>query len=280
MKSFLLDRPVPIADFQQPLRHIALLLLVAFSLLVAAVLMQIAGSNQALFIELNALSHELPRTLLPAYVVDALWSNLTLMADTLFAVAIILFIGSRAPHLLTQGLVLLIIGGLFVQGGKFYFDLARPPAVLDSEQLTIVGPKLTKHSFPSGHSFTVWALATLLICQIRSLFPAVLILIVASFSAFSRIAVAAHWPLDVLVGSGCGVLVAMTCLKLSLYFKVFHHPYWQHVAFGLMFAATISFFSYDSRYPATELTGQVISVITLLVSSLWYLAPRINRKFG
>lgn len=66
-------------------------------------------------------------------------------------------------------------------------------------------------SFPSGHSGSVAALAVGLACVYprgRWWF-----LILANLACFQRVAVYAHWPSDVLVGAGLGVLIGVLVMN-------------------------------------------------------------------
>ena len=68
-------------------------------------------------------------------------------------------------------------------------------------------------AFPSGHSATAFACATVIAWASPRL--AVPAFVLAALVAWSRVYVGVHWPLDVLGGAALGVLVATALLKLA-----------------------------------------------------------------
>jgi membrane-associated phospholipid phosphatase len=64
------------------------------------------------------------------------------------------------------------------------------------------------HSFPSGHTIGAFAFFYLLTSLAPSKTATFLLLFLATMVGFSRIFLAQHFPLDVVVGSFIGVLVA------------------------------------------------------------------------
>ena len=182
-----------------------LLISLAMLLLVLAAGVTSQGSNQEIFLWFNANAGVLP---------DAFWANMTFVADTLFAVAVIAIVASRYPHIFNSGFVLLIIGALFVHGLKNLLEIPRPPAVLDADVFKVIGPVVKNHAFPSGHSFTALATAGLLALNMRSIGGTIALLVIALVAAISRAAVGAHWPLDILVGSAAGLIFALIAQKL------------------------------------------------------------------
>jgi undecaprenyl-diphosphatase len=90
-------------------------------------------------------------------------------------------------------------------GLKALIDRPRPP-------LRYAEPKALVHvprdaSFPSGHSATSFAAATMLSLAFPKLTP--LLFTLAAAVAFSRVYVGVHYPLDILGGALLGALVAL-----------------------------------------------------------------------
>lgn len=232
-------------------------------LTLAAIALALSGENQALFLFLN-------RELQLASVV--FWSNMTFVADTLFAVAAISLIAAlRHPQLFNSGLVLLITGAVFVQSLKFYLDVGRPGLLLEAETFHVIGPLLKYHSFPSGHSFTSMAAFGLLALYTKRPSLVMLLLIIGFMGALSRIAVGAHWPMDVLVGSATGLMFAILAKKLVEQLNWLQGRVFQTVAASLMTLSCIGLIFHDSRYPHTELLTAGSGVLaTLACLKYWW----------
>ncbi len=112
---------------------------------------------------------------------------------------------------------------LLSNGGKALASMPRPAAVLDPQLMTIIGEPLNRlNSFPSGHTTTVFAAATVIVLMLllkRRQFGlrwiVAGVIVAASMVAFSRIAVGAHWPLDVMVGAACGYLGGISGIAMT-----------------------------------------------------------------
>ena len=87
---------------------------------------------------------------------------------------------------------------------------ARPPLVYPEPPPLVPTPHTG--SFPSGHSATAFACATVIAWASPRL--AVPAFVLAALVAWSRVYVGVHWPLDVIGGSALGVLVSIALLKL------------------------------------------------------------------
>jgi undecaprenyl-diphosphatase len=86
----------------------------------------------------------------------------------------------------------------------------RPPLVYPEPRPLVPTPHTG--SFPSGHSATAFACATVIAWASPRL--AVPAFVLAALVAWSRVYVGVHWPLDVLGGAALGVLVATALLRL------------------------------------------------------------------
>jgi undecaprenyl-diphosphatase len=112
-------------------------------------------------------------------------------------------------------LVLLVAADLAADGLSLvlrqWIGRLRPPLVYPEPRPLVPTPHTG--SFPSGHSATAFACATVIAWGSPRL--AVPVFVLAALVAWSRVYVGVHWPLDVLGGAALGVLVAIALLKLA-----------------------------------------------------------------
>lgn len=175
-----------------------LILLILFLFCFVCVLL--TGTDRSLFICINSLSK---------YTGTFIWSNLTFLGDALPAVVVMLLLIRKKPEAVWSGIVATIIATLFVHVLKSYFSLSRPPAIIDKDIINIIGPAISSHSFPSGHTVTVFTLAGIVIFYFRSQLLRFFIVFLTMLVGVSRIVVGVHWPSDVLAGAVIGILCAV-----------------------------------------------------------------------
>lgn len=85
----------------------------------------------------------------------------------------------------------------------------RPPLVYPDPKPLVALPHTG--AFPSGHSASAFAAATVIAFSSRRL--AVPAYVLAALVAWSRVYVGVHWPLDVIGGAALGVLVGTLVVK-------------------------------------------------------------------
>jgi len=76
-----------------------------------------------------------------------------------------------------------------------------------------IGPRLRDHSFPSGHTWTAFAIATLMTLFFGRRYRWAYL--AAAAIGYSRIYVGVHFPLDVLGGACCGTLLAFLVWRIA-----------------------------------------------------------------
>jgi membrane-associated phospholipid phosphatase len=197
----------------------ALTLLVLLCLLAPLAWVESHQLNQSLMLALNhALDNSLPGQPV-APVMGALWSGITVMGLGLSMFLVFGALAERQPGWMAAYLLCLLIGGVMVHLLKHAIDAPRPPAMLSPEQLHVIGSVLRTRSMPSGHSASAFAFAAVILLtpnpqrlRHRLLAP---VLGTAVLIALSRIAVGAHWPLDVLVGGALGWLFGGVSVMLA-----------------------------------------------------------------
>ena len=115
------------------------------------------------------------------------------------ALALLSLFAFKYPTFTTLGLWGGVGLGVLTQIIKRTTDIPRPASVLPHDMFQIIGDPLLANAFPSGHSVTALLFTACLIFYFRPrAWIALLILAAGLMAAFSRIAVGAHWPLDVL----------------------------------------------------------------------------------
>ncbi len=176
--------------------------LVALALLV---LLVATGANRTVFAALNGWSH---------VTGPGPWPFITVLGDTAVALALFLPFALRRPDVLWALAVSALLATLFVHGFKPIFDEPRPPAVLSPENITIIGAPYRAHSFPSGHTTTIFVAAALIWLHFVSPWVRAITLAAATLVGLSRAVVGVHWPVDIAAGMAGGWIAA--CLGTSL----------------------------------------------------------------
>jgi len=172
---------------------------VPLAALIGMIVVWSADLNLALFLWFNGLSQ---------YTGKLLWSHLTLLGDGVVALVLILpFIGRR-PDVVRAMMVAALLAMVWALGLKPLVGAMRPAALLPADALSIIGPVLKQHSFPSGHTTTIFTLAGVLFLHSRSWGIQMALLSLAVVVGCSRMVVGAHWPMDVLAGAFGGWLAA------------------------------------------------------------------------
>ena len=175
---------------------------------------------------------------LPAW----LWETLTTLGDGRVQLALMLPFCLRYPRVFWALVLGALLAGLISRGFKVWFPLPRPAAVLDASQITIIGARLTSHSFPSGHTVSAFSFIVAWLALL-GWWRALPIVLVAALVGFSRIAVGAHWPVDVLAGALIGLAGGWAGLRLS---RKFHwglgvRAHWVLIAIAVIAIATLPF---------------------------------------
>jgi undecaprenyl-diphosphatase len=122
------------------------------------------------------------------------------------AIAIVLALLWRRPSIFLTVVAADLAADLLAGVGKLIVHRHRP----FEHQL---GPASSTHSFPSGHTATSFACATVLSAYAPRL--RVPLYVLAALIGLSRVYNAMHYPTDVLAGAVLGVLVALIVLAAS-----------------------------------------------------------------
>jgi len=161
-----------------------------------------------LFLSLNGLMSYLP---------DGFWANVTLLGDASVLLPLVFLLTLKIRQAWAAVISAIPLAVFSSVLGKKLAAMPRPAAVIDTGDFSIIGAVLSgSNSLPSGHTITVFAAVSAVLV---ALFPHVktrketaciaLLLVLSGIVGLSRIAVGAHWPLDIVFGAGIGVLAGI-----------------------------------------------------------------------
>jgi membrane-associated phospholipid phosphatase len=181
----------------------------------------------------QALSGQLP---------PLLWECLTTLGDERVLLALMLPFTLRHPRVFWSVVLAALLTALIARGFKWGLPMPRPAAVLPPDQITVIGWRLKGLSFPSGHTGSAFAYATVWFACLgwRRGWP---LIAVAAIAGFSRIAVGAHWPIDVLGGAVFGTCGAWLGLRLAARWRwgLRPGPHWGLAVVAAIAVATLPF---------------------------------------
>ena len=177
----------------------------AFALL-TLLLIGPGGFNQPLFLALNHALYLEP---------GGIWLNITLFGDAGMIMVLVLPFVGRRPDLIWSGLLAGLIAAVLINGGKELFMIDRPPSVLAAGQFHQIGNRFGALSFPSGHTAAGFALAGVVAQLDFSPRVRVGMLLFATLIGLSRIAIGAHWPMDIAGGMLVGWIAALAGVALA-----------------------------------------------------------------
>jgi membrane-associated phospholipid phosphatase len=236
-------------------------LFIIFSVCFVCVLL--TGINTPLFIDINTLAKHSD---------SFIWSNLTFLGDALPACAIMLLVIRKRPDLVWSGILSTLIATLIVNLFKFYFNSPRPPSVIDSNLINIIGPAIYSHSFPSGHTVTIFTFTGIVMFYFRTMFLRIMVVILALFIGFSRIAVGVHWPADVLAGAAIGILCAVTGVYFIEKWGWKSNKPVQLITGSLLILSNLYLlFIYDCRYKEAVYLQSLFALTVLIIGMREYI---------
>lgn len=155
---------------------------------------------------------------------DYVFMGLTILGDGIFSVVlaiILFFLKKRFVSLMV--FTTFALSGIFAQILKMFISEARPGLFLAKTNYPYFIENVTLHnfhSFPSGHSTSVFALVAILSFSLENKKYSLLLLTVAALVGYSRIYLGQHFITDVAIGSIIGVLFSILCwIWFEKYFK-------------------------------------------------------------
>jgi membrane-associated phospholipid phosphatase len=197
------------------------------------------GTNKDLFLAWNAAAQWLP----PFF-----WAGITNLGNTFGAFCLLAPTLAKRPRWAAAALLTVPFAGLYTHLIKRLVDLPRPAKTLPTETFHIIDSTILWNSFPSGHSVTAFAAAGILVfCSRRRL--AWFALPIAMLVAFSRVAVGAHWPLDLFAGAAGGWATAALGCALSARWRFWENIRGQRILAGVVLLCALMFVFEKTGYP-------------------------------
>lgn len=227
----------------------------ALALLVAATVIVWSSGYQAGFHTLNSLCSSSRH--------PALWQTVTYLCDTLPAVLVLLPFARKYPQLLWLGLIAAAIASLGVHTIKPLFDSYRPAAVLAPGSFELVGPVYKRASFPSGHATTAFVTAGVFAYFSRSTWKRTVLLCVAGIASLGRVAVGAHWPVDVAAGAALGLASVAVAVPIAKHWRGGLHFLPYHLFVLALGAGAVGAFFMEIPYPAAKPVLWLIAAVGL-----------------
>lgn len=197
----------------------------------------------------------------------AVWANITFVGDTVVALTLAALFSYRFPHLVLATTAAALVCTVLIHTMKAGFSEARPPAVLDPELFTVIGPAYKRNAMPSGHTATAFVMFGLLTRTVQGRADRLALLLMATLVAWSRVVCGVHWPVDVLSGAAIGLFAAWAGLWLTDNAKLRVRLYIPLSA--LMLGCAGYLWVYDGGFTATRFTAPLLGTLVL---AYWFLA--------
>lgn len=214
-----------------------------------------SGANQALFVAIN--SHA------GALTGGAFWANVTVLGNSLVAFTLLLWLVGWRADIVWSLILAAVVATVLSQGLKHLLDVARPAAVLSGDAIHVIGAVYHRDSFPSGHTTTIFTVMGALCLRLRRRSWAWALLPLGALLGLARVAVGAHWPMDVLGGAICG-WVAAACGVWAATRTRWGMGRWSQTVIALfLFAAAAALLNYDTGYPQARYLERILAVASM-----------------
>ena len=228
--------------------------LLVFAILICVI--HLTGLNVQLFLFFNK-AHDLTG--------DRFWAIITLFGDGLVAAVLLFPFLKKRPDIIWSVLIASLLYMIILHSLKRIMDVSRPAGVLSADTFHMIGRRLTKHAFPSGHTTTIFTLMGVIAFTIRKNPIYIWGLIFALLVGFSRIVVGVHWPVDVLGGAFLGWFCAWLGVTLADKSRWGFSRTAQIIYGIILLICTIDLlFLYDTHYAIADPAKWIIGGICLV----------------
>lgn len=166
------------------------------------------GIQKDTFFLINAKLSQLP----------VLQNNITELGNILISFSILSILIFYIPKIWEVLFSASLVSLVFSRSLKELIDVPRPATIFNHSDFTIIGePAVGFSSCPSGHSISIFTTLVVIMLaiipiyksQISKILIQLFFITIGLFLAFSRVAVGAHHPLDVILGCSIGYISAV-----------------------------------------------------------------------
>lgn len=176
--------------------------------LATCLIIKLNFSKEEIYYAVNALYNDPADTAAP-YI-----TNIGSGWSTIILIAVLLLFSYRKAFTLATAYA---VTSLSAQVLKFFFAAPRPKLYFEHELSKIHFVKgveqLSLHSFPSGHTVTIFSTTILITYWLRNRFWGLPLFLLAAIVGYSRMYLSQHFFEDVTVGSVLGVLVTVMWIR-------------------------------------------------------------------
>ncbi|VUD41689.1 hypothetical protein TDB9533_00540 [Thalassocella blandensis] len=256
--------------------HASCIFLILTVLLLTALLLTLVGDDirtiywvkqTGCFLYLNEMFRSMP----PIF-----WMNLTELGDAIVLFPFTFGLITRFPVSFFALWTSVPIAATFSVLFKHLSLVPRPAQVLNIEDFNIIGAVLkASTSFPSGHTITIF---TAVVAVLASLYPSPSLnrhgriicvgFLFAAIVGVSRIAVGAHWPLDIFSGAIFGTLAGLIGARYSI-----RSTWWKNLLNpNCAYFISLGMLAWSLAVLVKTIENTEISVVCILSSSSGILA--------
>lgn len=212
---------------------------------------------------------------LAAHLPDSVWTWITILGTGHVVVALAALLLLFRPSAIVAGCGALPFAAFANHVIKWLAATPRPAAVLPIEQIHIIGIPVFANAFPSGHAINAFALASVVALSARRpLRMAKVTLPLASLIAVSRIAVGAHWPIDIAFGACFGWMCGVAGTFLTRQYQGWRRPAIIRATAVCLAVAGLALLSIDFGAPNTKSLQQALALIVAGTSILAIAKPQ------
>lgn len=155
--------------------------------------------------------------------------NLTQLGDASIFLSFLILLVIYAPKFWESLLSALLVSAVLCKFLKELFSIPRPAEILNKDSFIIVGRTLDGFSsLPSGHTVTVFTILTVILFAFmpkKIIYKGIWIFLLLGFGyliGLSRVAVGAHFPFDVFIGSLIGYCSGVLGILITRRYKIWN----------------------------------------------------------